>query len=462
MFASFFEVEAGIIGYIFMEQRVFTVTQVNNMVKTALEANLPSRMTVAGEISNYRSSASGHKYFTIKDEKCQLPSVMWRSAASKSKFDFANGVAVIAHGYIDVYPPYGKYQFIADSIKAAGIGDLRVIFEKLVAKLEAEGLFEAVHKKKLPSYPMRIAIVTSAAGAAVQDIADSIRKRFGCAKLLLYPVAVQGKGAEKQIAAAINDLNARNEELNLDLLIVGRGGGSLEDLWCFNEEAVARAIFASKLPVISAVGHEIDTTIADLVADARASTPTKAGVIAVPDSVELNKQIDAIERRLKLDVKNKISMQRQRLATLMASSVFRNPGYLTGIKSQKLDELQWRLKDAFTGKLQLSRRILEDYNKKIAAIEPHNLISARNLRLQKYQSRLTAAFEARLNNAKISLTASQNRLQTLDPRSILKRGYSITRLESTDEILKTPDSARAGDTITTEFADKKELKSKVR
>lgn len=444
-----------------MEKRVYTVTQVNNMVKVAIESNLPGRISVAGEITSYRPNSSGHKYFTIKDPGCQLPSVMWKSAAIKSKFEFANGAAVIATGYVDVYPPFGKYQFIVDTIHLAGIGDLRLMFERLVAKLQGEGLFDDRHKKPLPAYPMRIGIVTSATGAAVQDIADSVRSRFSCAKLLLYPVPVQGKGAEVKIAAAINDINARNDKLKLDLLIVGRGGGSLEDLWCFNEEVLARSIFASVVPIISAVGHEVDTTIADLVADARASTPTRAGVIAVPDMAELNDQIDAIHRRLKLDVANKIGFSKQRLATILASSAFRNPGYLVAMKSQRLDELQWKLKDAFAGKLSFSKMVVDNYSSKVATIEPHNLISRKRLALQQFESRLNSGFSVAVSKAKMSLIASQSRLQSLDPRSILKRGYSITRLDQTNEILNDKSNLTAGIVINTEFAAGKSIKSRV-
>jgi exodeoxyribonuclease VII large subunit len=444
-----------------MEKRIFTVTQINNMVKTAIEANLPSRLSVAGEISSYRPNAGGHKYFTIKDEHCQIPAVMWRSAAAKSKFEIANGIAVIATGFVDVYPPYGKYQLIVDTINPAGVGDLRLMFERLVARLTDEGLFNAEHKKPLPKYPMRIGIVTSATGAAVQDITDSIRRRFPCAKMLLYPVPVQGKGAEVKIAAAINDINARNNELRLDLMIVGRGGGSLEDLWCFNEEVVARAIFASKVPLISAVGHEIDTTIADLVADERASTPTRAGVIAVPDMADLNDQIDAIDRRLRHDVANKINFSRQHLATILASSAFRNPGYLVGIKSQRLDEMQWRLKDAFGGKLAWARAAVDACRGKVEAVEPHNLLGKKNLELQRFESRLAAAFNENVNKARLSLTAAQNRLQTLDPRSVLNRGYSITRDDKSGKILTGGENLTPGDTIKTEFADKKQIRSRV-
>ncbi|MBN2272426.1 MAG: exodeoxyribonuclease VII large subunit, partial [Sedimentisphaerales bacterium] len=279
---------------------IYSVSQVNSLIKTALEENLPSRLAVAGEITDWVVARSGHAYFSLKDENALLPCVMWRSSRNKVKFDAENGMAVVVRGYIDVYPPQGKYQFYAESMTPEGVGALQLAFEQMVKKLQAEGLFDEKHKKKLPAYPRRIGIVTSESGAAVHDIADSIFNRWPCVELLLYPVPVQGEGAADEIAAAIRNINRRNKRLKLDLLIVGRGGGSMEDLWAFNEEPVARAIFDSQIPVISAVGHEIDTTVADLVADKRASTPTKAGVVAVPDAEEVLSFLEAAGARLKM------------------------------------------------------------------------------------------------------------------------------------------------------------------
>jgi exodeoxyribonuclease VII large subunit len=237
---------------------------------------------------------------------------MWKSKFSKVKFEVENGLAVVARGHVDVYPPQGKYQFYVDTMKPAGIGDLHLAFEQMRKRLASEGLFDDKLKKPLPKYPQRIGIFTSESGAAVHDIIDSIFGRWSCAKLFLYPVAVQGEGAAGEIAGALRDVNRRNKQLGLDLLIVGRGGGSLEDLWAFNEEVLARAIFDSSIPVISAVGHEVDTTIADLVADARASTPTKAGVVAVPDMEDVLEQLAAIESRLGVKVEGRLELARQR------------------------------------------------------------------------------------------------------------------------------------------------------
>ncbi len=248
-------------GKIQQRTKIYTVSQVNLLIKEILENNLPGWLTITGEITDWKQHHSGHCYFSLKDEQSVLPCVLWKSNFSKIKFQPENGLAVIAEGYIGVYSPQGKYQFYVESMIPAGVGALQLAFEQMVKKLQAQGLFEDVHKKPIPAYPERIGILTSESGAAVHDIVDSIRHRWPCVKLFLYPVPVQGEGAAEQIAAAIRDINRRNKKLRLDVLIVGRGGGSLEDLWAFNEEVLAWAIFDSKIPIISAVGHEIDVTV---------------------------------------------------------------------------------------------------------------------------------------------------------------------------------------------------------
>ncbi|MBE0538006.1 MAG: exodeoxyribonuclease VII large subunit, partial [Phycisphaerae bacterium] len=323
--------------------RTYTVSEVNTLARVALEERLPGRMVVSGEISDWRRHHSGHCYFALKDAGSQLPCVMWASSARGLKFRPENGMAVLTTGHVEVYVPQGKYQFYADKIEPAGVGALQLAFEQMVRRLQAEGLFDEAHKKPLPPYPMRIGIVTSASGAAVADIADSIYNRWPCARLFLCPVPVQGEGAAEKIAAAIRTLNRRNRRLKLDVLIVGRGGGSLEDLWAFNEEAVARAIYDSQIPVISAVGHEVDVTIADFVADARASTPTKAGMIAVPDRAEVLGRLMEAQRRLAGDVRRRADLYRQHLATVEASAVFRNPRWIVNNASQMVDEQSMRL-----------------------------------------------------------------------------------------------------------------------
>ncbi|RKY07965.1 MAG: exodeoxyribonuclease VII large subunit, partial [Planctomycetota bacterium] len=273
------------------EVKTFSVSEVNSLVRSALAERLPSWMVVSGEISGWKHHSSGHCYFSLKDAGSQLPCVMWAGSFKRVKFAPENGMAVLAKGHIEAYVPGGKYQFYADNLEPAGVGALQLAFEQMVKRLRADGLFADGHKKPIPPYPMRIGIVTSESGAALVDIADSIYNRWPCARMFLYPAPVQGAGAADKIAAAIRNINRRHRQLRLDVLIVGRGGGSLEDLRAFNEEVLARAIFDSVIPVISAVGHEIDTTLAELVADARASTPTKAGVAAVPDMREIMGQL---------------------------------------------------------------------------------------------------------------------------------------------------------------------------
>jgi len=283
--------------------KIYTVSQVNALIKGILDNNLPGRLTITGEITDWKLHHSGHCYFSLKDEDSTLPCAMWKSSFAKLKFQPENGLAVLGTGFIDVYVPHGRYQFIIDKLVPAGVGALQLAFEQMVNKLHTEGLFDKEHKKAIPKYPERIGILTSESGAAIEDIKDSIWNRWPCAKLFLYPAPVQGEGAAEEIAAALRNVNKRNKELKLDILIVGRGGGSLEDLWAFNEEILARAIFDSTIPIISAVGHEIDTTIADLVADARASTPTKAGVVAVPDMHEVLSQLKNFQKRLAGEIK---------------------------------------------------------------------------------------------------------------------------------------------------------------
>lgn len=276
---------------------IYTVTQVNSLVKKVLESGLPGRVTVSGEISGWKQHHSGHCYFSLKDEGSALPCAMWKPRAARLKFRPENGLAVCATGSVSVYVPQGRYSMVIEEMTPAGLGALQLAYEQMVRRLRAEGLFADEHKQPIPTYPERIGILTSESGAAVHDIADSVHNRWPPTRLYLYPVSVQGEGAAEQIAAAIRDLNRCNKRLKLDLLIVGRGGGSLEDLWAFNEEVLARAIFDSKIPIISAVGHEVDVTVADGVADARASTPTKAGVVAVPDMREVLPDRPAAARR---------------------------------------------------------------------------------------------------------------------------------------------------------------------
>lgn len=294
---------------------VLSVSELTGEIKSLLEGHFLD-IKVEGEISNASKSRSGHVYFTLKDEDAQLSCVIWRSVARRLEVDLIDGQQVIAGGDIQVYPPHGKYQLIVRSVKQAGVGALQEAFEKLKAKLREEGLFEDIHKKALPKFPMRIGVITSATGAAFHDIRDTLERRWPLATVLLHHASVQGVNAAPELVSAINWFS---EQQNVDVLIVGRGGGSLEDLWPFNEEAVARALFACKVPVVSAVGHEVDFSISDFVADARAATPTQAAILATPDINEIRMLADDLSNRLTTVVEDRVANQKERVQNLLKS-----------------------------------------------------------------------------------------------------------------------------------------------
>ena len=323
------------------DRYIFTVTELNQFIKDLLD-NVPplTDLLLRGEISNYKMYPSGHHYFTLKDGQCAVKCVLFKGSAMKLRFRPENGMQVIASGRISVYPRDGAYQLYCTGLSPDGVGDLSVAYEQLKEKLRLEGLFDEAHKKPLPPYPQRIAIVTSPAGAAIHDMIRILRRRYPIAKVLLLPVRVQGTEAPAEIAGAIRYANRHQLA---DVLITGRGGGSLEDLWAFNDERVARAIYDSEIPVISAVGHEPDVAISDFVADRRASTPSNAAEIAVPDMAELLRWLDGAEMRMARGVKRQLGAARERLDTLAQKRVLTDPMALVADKGMQLDHVQHRL-----------------------------------------------------------------------------------------------------------------------
>lgn len=326
-----------------MESHIFGVTEVNELVKLLLD-NEPmlQNVQVQGELSNYKMYPSGHHYFTLKDADGALRCVMFRGQASRLRFRPENGMKVVVSGRISVFPRDGAYQLYCSTMAPLGAGDLAVAFEQLKAKLYAEGLFDPAHKKPLPAYPKTIAIITSAAGAAVHDMIRILRRRFPVAKVVLLPVRVQGAEAPPEIVGAIRYANRWKVG---DLIITGRGGGSMEDLWAFNDERVARAIYESELPVISAVGHEPDVTISDFVADARASTPSNAAELAVPDQSELYRWLRDVHTRLEQAQTGKLEILHQKLNILASKRVMTNHLAFVQDKRMELIHLQQRLGD---------------------------------------------------------------------------------------------------------------------
>lgn len=329
---------------------IYSVSAVNQYIKTTLEGDRQLKsLSVRGEVSNLRIQQSGHIYFDLKDKQSSIKSVIWRSTAARLRYQLKNGMQLVAVGRIGVYDIAGQYQLILSSVTPDGAGDLALALEQLKEKLAAEGLFDAANKKKLPSHPKLIGVVTSPSGAVIRDIYNVSKRRDPFSRIILYPAQVQGEGASKQIAEGIEFFNSRYP---VDVLIVGRGGGSAEDLWCFNEEPVVRAIYASRIPVISAVGHETDTTLSDYAADVRASTPSQAAELAVPMISEELGYIRSLQKRLAIAAKAKISMKKQLVEGMLSRTVFKTPERLLERKHQQLDDL--------SEKLQIMTRLLLD------------------------------------------------------------------------------------------------------
>ncbi len=316
-------------------QNLYSVSEITQEIKELLEFNLPT-VWVQGELSNFVRHSSGHLYFSLKDHDAQLAGVMWRSRAIVLPFEPQNGMQLNVYGAIRVYEKRGTYQIDVLKMVPAGIGELQMMFDALKQKLYAEGLFDEAFKKPLPEFPERIGIVTSPTGAALQDILHVLNRRFPAAQKILRPTLVQGDGAAADIAQAIQEFN---DYKNVDVLIVGRGGGSLEDLWAFNDERVARAIFASAIPIISAVGHEIDYTISDFVADFRAPTPSAAAEIVVPDAAELRHSLAALQSRCVIAVSSDLEFKREQLQRLRNRYAFRRPKDAILQKKQHVDDL---------------------------------------------------------------------------------------------------------------------------
>jgi len=350
----------------FAEERVYTVSQVTGMVKSVLEGSLPA-FWVEGEISNFHHHGSGHMYFTLKDEGSQLPSVMFRQRNARLAFPPADGARVVAMGRIRVYEPSGRYQLYVERMRPRGVGELAAAFEKLKRKLEREGLFAADRKRPLPRYPRTVAVVTSPTGAAVRDVVRVIRSRAPRTRIVVAPSRVQGAEAAKEIAAAIGLVD---EWGGADVVIVGRGGGSIEDLWAFNDEDLARTIAASRTPVISAVGHEVDFTIADFVADARAATPSNAGEIAVPESRETLASVEQLRRRLQRTMGERVSRLATRLSAATGAYAFRLPRAAVERHAQRVDELGARAAAAVGRRVEAARSRLERFAATLAASDP--------------------------------------------------------------------------------------------
>ena len=406
-------------------QEALTVSQLNAYIKSLVDRDdFLGSVAVRGELSNYKIYPSGHHYFTLKDAESSLKCVMFRSAAGKLRFRPESGMGVTAWGRISVYPRDGAYQLYCEALMPEGFGDLQMAYEQLKAKLEKEGLFDRSHKKPIPRYPERIAVITSSAGAAVHDIMRVLRRRWPMGKIMLLPVRVQGVEAPGEIAAA---LRYASEHKVADVVITGRGGGSIEDLWAFNDERVARAIYDCEIPVISAVGHEPDVTIADFVADLRAATPSNAAELAATDVTELMQAIDSAMRRLENSMAKRISGSREALEALSSRRVLQSAtGFIEQRRSQ-VETLRVRL-EAASGFASKSRTQLDNL-----------------------ASRLDSALDAAMTRKKNEYLRAAAKLDALSPLKVLSRGYAIA-MDEDGRAVKDSSGVRAGDKLTVRLA----------
>lgn len=393
-----------------MAQQILSITQVNEYIRSMMDHDaLLTGLAVKGEISNYKVYPSGHHYFTLKDENGALKCVMFRSSAAHMKFKPENGMKVIAMGRITVYPRDGAYQLYCSNLILDGIGDLYAAFEQLKRKLAAQGLFDPSHKKPIPKYPGTVGIVTSSAGAAVHDILRILRKRYPLTNVRLLPVRVQGAEAPQEIAAAIGYANQHNLA---DLLIVGRGGGSIEDLWAFNDERVAYAIYQSEIPIISAVGHEPDVTISDFVADLRAATPSNGAELAVPDSDALRQNLDAMANAMAAAFSKQLKGARKHFEMLAASPVLQSPEGYIHQKSKDLDLLKNRLLSAQSQCINLRKQRFIGLTSKLDAMSPLKVLTRGYAMVLTGEKQVLRSVYQAIPGAQLEITVSDGTITT--------------------------------------------------
>jgi exodeoxyribonuclease VII large subunit len=434
--------------------QVLTVTDLTRRVKDLLEEKFPA-VWVEGEISNFRSPSSGHVYFTLKDANAQLAVVLFRGVAAKTGFALKDGLQVIAFGDVSVYERSGQYQLVARQLLPKGLGALQLAFEELKQRLAKEGLFDAARKRKIPALPQHIGLVTSPTGAAIRDFLNIIGRRFPNVHIVINPVRVQGDGAGNEIAAAIDEFNSlhASHALTLDVLIVTRGGGSLEDLWAFNEEVVARALARSNIPTISAVGHEIDFTISDFVADLRAPTPSAAAELVVKAKDEFLHHLAQYQTRLQNDLRLQLAEARQRFSTLASSYVFRRPAETIRQYQQQVDDYAHRLRRAPAATVAARRARCETVTEKFRLLSPQALLVNWRQRLGANDQRFQMAWTRHKQSTHHRLAQASAKLDLLSPNATLQRGYSITALAETGRIVRSITHVQPGTNISTKVLD---------
>jgi exodeoxyribonuclease VII large subunit len=409
-----------------------TVSSLIRQIKEAVTSRFDRAVTVVGELSNVSRSGSGHLYFSLKDERSSLDCVMWRSRAGAIKFEPEDGLEVVVSGNVDVYEVRGRLQVQVNRMTPRGRGALELAFSRLKEKLAAEGLFDPEQKKTIPRFPRAIGIITSPTGAAIRDMQQTLYRKWPVADVYLLPCAVQGEAAAEQLAHCVKLLDANAQKLGIDTMIIARGGGSLEDLWAFNEEVLARAVFRARTPVISGVGHEVDFTICDFTADLRAATPTAAAEEAVPDINEISRFIDSMGDDLNQMLEQRLVTSRLALEAVMRSAVFRDPGARIMTGMQHVDELAHRLRAASGAMISEARQLLESPARRLDASHPRHLLEL----------------------SRAHFNALRRRLEAGGYKKVLARGFTVTR-DGKSSLLASAAAAASCGKLVTEFSDGK-------
>ncbi len=428
------------------QREILTVSQLNRRARQLLETHMPL-MWIEGEISNFARPSSGHWYFTLKDANAQVKCAMFRNRNQSVRSVPQQGQKVLIRARVSLYEGRGDYQAIAEHMEDSGVGELQQAFEALKHQLHHEGLFDPSYKKPLPALAKHIGVITSPTGAAVRDILQVLRRRFAGIPVSIFPVAVQGAEAAPQIVRALGTANRLS---SCDLLIVGRGGGSLEDLWPFNEESVARAIFASRIPIISAVGHEVDITIADYVADLRAPTPSAAAELSTPDGNDMLQQFAGYEVLLEESMERRLERHQEKLSSLAAR--LQHPGQKLQAQAQHLDNLEIRLQRVIQNQLQQQQLRIQHLQTQLHNQTPSRKMQNMHERLSLLQLKLDQGMQQKLRDSQQSLGKAAALLDSVNPLSILQRGYSVTT-GANGEIISNAQTVKLGETLTTRLAN---------
>ena len=424
------------------DRAVLTVTELANRLRAVLEERFPA-VWVEGEISNFKIYTSGHAYFTLKDENAQLKCVLFRNRARRIRFEPGDGLHVLAFGSVEVYAQRGEYQLVVELLEPRGLGALQLAFEQLKERLQREGLFDPARKRPLPRFPRKIGIVTSPTGAALRDMLRVIGRRFGELHIVIAPAKVQGDGAAQEVAQAVRELHAVGD---IDVIIIGRGGGSLEDLWAFNDEMLARTIAASKIPIVSAVGHEVDFTIADFVADLRAPTPSVAAELVVREKQAVADNVSDLGRRLVGAMERHLGRERKRLAVIRRRRVLTDAQRPLRDLERRVDIASARLRRAIATTVRQAAHRVELAARGLRAQSPVARTLGDRRRLTELSARLDRAVARQLDRARHRLGGNVGRLHSLSPLAVLARGYSLTRRPS-GEIVRSVRQVGVGDEV---------------